>query len=76
MAYLLLANSLSELIISNRSSIDGKTFDGFHKTFSQEIDRINIADLGGDIRSGDTTGNVFDIKTGVAIIFLVKQHEK
>jgi len=29
-------------------------------------------DLGGDIRSGDTTGNVFDIKTGVAIMFLVK----
>jgi hypothetical protein len=28
--------------------------------------------LGGDIRSGDTTGNVFDIKTGVAIMFLVK----
>ena len=29
-------------------------------------------DLGGGIRSGDTTENVFDVKTGVVIIFLVK----
>jgi predicted helicase len=58
--------------ITNRSFIDGKTFDGFRKTVSQEFDHVYIVDLGGDIRSGDTTGNVFDIKTGVAIMFLVK----
>ena len=58
--------------ITNRSFIDGKTFDGFRKTISQEFDHVYIVDLGGDIRSGDTTGNVFDIKTGVAIMFLVK----
>ena len=58
--------------ITNRSFIDGKTFDGFRRTVSQEFDQIYIVDLGGDIRSGDTTGNVFDIKTGVAIMFLVK----
>jgi predicted helicase len=58
--------------ITNRLFIDGKTFDGFRKTVSQEFDHVYIVDLGGDIRSGDTTGNVFDIKTGVAIMFLVK----
>lgn len=58
--------------ITNRSFIDGKIFDGFRKTVSQEFDHVYIVDLGGDIRSGDTTGNVFDIKTGVAIMFLVK----
>ncbi len=58
--------------ITNRSFIDGKTFDGFRKTVSQEFNHVYIVDLGGDIRSGDTTGNVFDIKTGVAIMFLVK----
>jgi predicted helicase len=58
--------------ITNRSFIDGKTFDGFRRTVSQEFDHVYIVDLGGDIRSGDTTGNVFDIKTGVAIMFLVK----
>ncbi len=58
--------------ITNRSFIDGKTFDGFRKTVLQEFDHVYIVDLGGDIRSGDTTGNVFDIKTGVAIMFLVK----
>jgi predicted helicase len=58
--------------ITNRSFIDGKTFDGFRKIAAQEFDHVYIIDLGGDIRSGDTSGNVFDIKTGVAIMFLVK----
>lgn len=62
--------------ITNRSFIDGKTFDGFRKTVSKEFDQIYIVDLGGDIRSGDTTGNVFDIKTGVAIMFLVKVNQE
>ncbi len=62
--------------ITNRSFIDGKTFDGFRKVVSQEFDRVYIVDLGGDIRSGDTTGNVFDIKTGVAIMFLVKVNKE
>ena len=55
---------------------DGKTFDGFRKTVLQEFDHVYIVDLGGDIRSGDTTGNVFDIKTGVAIMFLVKVNKE
>jgi predicted helicase len=58
--------------ITNRSFIDGKTFDGFRKIVEQEFDYIYIVDAGGDIRSGDKSGNVFNIKTGVAVMFLVK----
>ncbi len=58
--------------ITNRSFIDGKTFDGFRKIVEQEFDYIYIVDAGGDIRSGDKSGNIFNIKTGVAIMFLLK----
>jgi predicted helicase len=61
--------------ITNRSFIDGKTFDGFRKIVEQEFDYIYIVDAGGDIRNGDQSGNVFDIRTGVAVMFLVKKQE-
>ena len=58
--------------ITNRSFIDGKTFDGFRKIVEQEFDYIYIVDAGGDIRSGDKSGNIFNIKTGVAVMFMLK----
>ena len=58
--------------ITNRSFIDGKAFDGFRKVVDKEFDFIYLIDVGGDIRSGDTSGNVFNIKTGVAVMFLVR----
>lgn len=62
--------------VTNRSFIDGKAFDGFRKVVAQEFNYVYIVDLGGDIRSGDTSGNVFDIKAGVAIMFLVKTEQE
>lgn len=62
--------------ITNRSFIDSKTFDGFRKIISQEFEHIYIVDIGGNIRSGDTSGNVFDIKIGVAVMFLVKVNKE
>jgi predicted helicase len=59
--------------ITNRSFIDAKAFDGFRKCLKREFNYLYIVDIGGDIRSGDTSGNVFDIKTGVAIMFAVKK---
>lgn len=59
-----------------RSFIDAKAFDGFRKCIEKEFDQIYIVDAGGDIRSGDTTGNVFDIKIGVAVMFLVKTQKE
>jgi predicted helicase len=61
--------------VSNSSFIDALTFDGFRKVLSEEFSYIYTVDLGGNIRQGDKTGNVFNIMVGVAISFLVrKQH--
>jgi len=64
--------------ITNRSFIDSRTFDGFRKVVQTEFDFAYIIDLGGDIR-GDkkvAIGNVFSIQTGVAIMYLVKKHNR
>ena len=62
--------------VTNRSFVDGRTFDGFRKILGQSFDDITVIDLGGDVRvnpklSG-TTHNVFGIQTGIAIMFLVR----
>jgi len=62
--------------ITNSSFINAKGFDGFRKSVINEFDYIYIIDLGGDIREGDTTGNVFNIITGVAITFMIKIKSK
>ncbi|WP_342597452.1 type ISP restriction/modification enzyme [Cyanobacterium aponinum UTEX 3222] len=59
--------------ITNNSFIDGLTFDGFRKVLREEFSHIYIIDLGGNIRQGDKTGNVFNIMIGVAITFLVRK---
>ncbi len=57
--------------ITNRSFIDKVQDDGFRKIVNSEFKELNIIDLGGDIRLKQK-GNVFDIKTGVAISFFIK----
>ena len=61
--------------ITNRSFINSRTFDGFRRCVRQEFDAIYVIDLNGDIRadSGQAQGNVFGIKTGVAIAFFIKR---
>ncbi len=61
--------------ITNRSFIDSKTFDGFRKSIKKEFEYIYILDLHGDIRKNPTLddANVFNILTGVAILFLIKK---
>jgi predicted helicase len=64
-------------LITNRSFIESRTFDGFRKVVAQEFSDIYVVDLGGDVRvnpklSG-TKHNVFGIQTGVAISFMVKR---
>jgi predicted helicase len=63
--------------VTNRSFIDGRTFDGFRKCVAREFSEIRIVDLGGDVRANPklsgTTHNVFGIQTGVAISFMVKR---
>lgn len=64
-------------MITNRSFIDGRAFDGFRKMVASEFNHIYIIDLGGDVRANPklsgTKNNVFGIQTGVAIMFLVKK---
>jgi predicted helicase len=64
-------------LITNRSFIDSRTFDGFRTVVAQEFNEIRIVDLGGDVRANPklsgTKHNVFGIQTGVAISFLVKR---
>lgn len=66
--------------VTNRSFIDSKTFDGFRKHLEQEFDYIYIVDTRSDVRSNPkisgTKHNVFEIQTGVAIVFLVKARKE
>ncbi|MBD2054810.1 N-6 DNA methylase [Oculatella sp. FACHB-28] len=63
--------------ISNSSFVDRRGFDGFRKSLSKEFETIYVIDLGGDSRSNPklsgTTHNVFGIRAGVAISFLIKK---
>lgn len=67
-------------LITNRSFIESRTFDGFRKTVEKEFSEIRIVDLGGDVRANPklsgTTHNVFGIQTGVAISFMVRKAGK
>lgn len=68
--------------ITNNALINKKTYDGFRASILSEFQYAYIIDLGGDLR--DTTdkdenykfSNVFPIKVGVAITFLVKDSSK
>lgn len=62
--------------ITNSSFLKAKGFDGFRKSVTNEFDYIYIIDLGGDIRSGDKTGSVFNIMIGICITFLIKTKSK
>ena len=57
--------------VSNSSFIDARTFDGFRLAAAEEFNEIHIVDLGGNIRKKEKA-NVFGIKTGVAISFMIK----
>jgi predicted helicase len=68
-------------LITNRSFLDARNFDGFRKLVAQEFSDIHVVDLGGDVRTNPklsgTMHNVFGIQTGIAISFFVKnRHEK
>ncbi|MFW7418829.1 DEAD/DEAH box helicase [Vagococcus fluvialis] len=67
--------------ITNSSFIDGNAMDGMRKELQNEFSSIYVIDLKGQIRRRSKEqakiegGNVFDIMTGVAITFLVKDEK-
>lgn len=66
--------------ITGRKPFSKGAYDGFRKVIEDEFSSIYIVDLGGDITDNPqlsgTKHNVFGIKVGVAISFLVKHRKK
>ena len=66
-------------MITNRSFIDSRTFDGFRHCVQNEFSHCYIVDTRSDVRANPriagTTHNVFGIQTGVAIMFLIKKEK-
>jgi predicted helicase len=64
-------------LVTNRSFIESRTFDGFRGVVEKEFHEIWVMDLGGDVRANPklsgTKHNVFGIQTGAAISFMVKK---
>jgi predicted helicase len=60
--------------ITNRNFLDAREADGFRKSIVKEFGQIYVIDLGGDLRQNrhEAAANVFGIKVGVAIAFLVR----
>ncbi len=64
-------------LVTNRSFINSKTFDGFRKSIEDNFNYCYIIDTRSDVRLNPriagTTHNVFGIQTGVAITFLIQK---
>lgn len=60
--------------ITNNAYLDSKQDDGFRISVQKDFDYIYIVDLKGNLRKKDKRegGNIFNIQTGVAIMFLIK----
>ena len=70
-------------MITNHSYLDNPTFRGMRRSLMSTFDGIFILDLHGNLlkretnpKDGSPDGNVFDIRQGVAIAFLVKTGKK
>lgn len=61
--------------ITNNAYLDSRQDDGFRKSVQKEFDYIYIIDLKGNARKRNKSegGNVFNIQTGVAIMFFIKK---
>ena len=66
-------NSGIVAFVTNNSFIKARAFDGMRKHLAEEFNALYLINLGGDINKKQPAGtNVFDIKVGVSIAFLVK----
>lgn len=61
--------------VTNNSFIHALTYDGFRKTVQEEFSHLYVIDLGGNLRNKEQ-GNVFGIRVGVAISFMVRKKER
>ena len=69
-------NSGVVAFVTNNSFIKARAFDGMRKHLAEEFNALYLINLGGDINKKQPAGsNVFDIKVGVSIAFLIKTGE-
>jgi len=66
-------------LVTKRTFIDKKSFDGMRKHLDSDFDAIYVLDCGGSVHENPklsgTTHNVFGIKNGVSINLFVKREE-
>ncbi|RKZ76169.1 MAG: DNA helicase, partial [Candidatus Parabeggiatoa sp. nov. 1] len=63
--------------VTNNGFLDNIAFEGMRQHLAQDFSKMYILDLGGNIRKNPgKTSNVFDIKVGVSINFLVKSRSQ
>ncbi|MGB1205029.1 MAG: type ISP restriction/modification enzyme [Chitinophagales bacterium] len=67
--------------VVNDAFVKAEALDGFRKCVKDDFNAIYVVDLGGAIREkygkkNSKISNVFDIQTGVAMIFLIKKQHK
>jgi predicted helicase len=59
--------------VTNNGFLENLAFDGMRKHLAAEFDKIYIFDLKGNVRKSIGVQNVFNIRVGVSIIFLIKK---
>ncbi len=61
-------------LVTNSGWLRGAGMDGMRKSLAEEFTSIYVSDLRGNINMGDPKegGNVFDVRVGVSMVFLVK----
>ena len=62
--------------ITNSSFLDGIAFDGIRQHLANDFDDIYVLDLGGNTRKRSGDSNVFGIRVGVSINFLLEEKRR
>ncbi|MEM2368191.1 MAG: type ISP restriction/modification enzyme [Candidatus Bathyarchaeia archaeon] len=64
--------------VANNGWLDSSVGQGLRKVLEKELDKVYIVDLRGNLRKGDKAEgeNVFDVKVGVCVVFMVKKKNK
>jgi len=64
--------------VANNGWLDSSVGQGLRKVLEKELDKVYIVDLRGSLRKGDKAEgeNVFDVKVGVCVVFMVKKKNK
>ncbi len=61
-------------LVTNNGFLDNLAFDGMRKHLAKDFDLIYCFDLGGNTRKTSGVQNVFDVRVGLAITVLIKNH--